>query len=232
VILAACGLKREARIATRAGMLAVAGGGDDARLEAELDALAGQAQMILSFGLCGALSPHLGVGDVVLGTELYTYTRHPGLDPGSTALRATPSPVAPWTLKYVQGEGSPEASMAVRGPVFASKTILATAAEKECVFRETGAIAVDMESYIAARVAARHALPFAILRVVSDRSDHALPPAALVGMSRDGGTNLGAVLGSLRQNPGQLPALIRTGLHAERAFSTLSRLASTAPLQV
>ena len=45
-----------------------------------------------------------------------------------------------------------------------------------------------------------------------------LPPAALVGMKPDGGMDLPAVLRSLLANPGQLPALIRTGLEAERGF--------------
>ena len=80
-----------------------------------------------------------------------------------------------------------------------------------------------MESHIAARVAARHNLPFAILRTISDSADHALPPAALVGMKPDGGVALGAILASLARNPAQLPALIRTGREAGAAFSALRR---------
>jgi adenosylhomocysteine nucleosidase len=48
-----------------------------------------------------------------------------------------------------------------------------------------------------------------------------LPPAVLVGMKSDGGMDLPAVLRSLLANPGQLPALIRTGLEAERGFRAL-----------
>ncbi len=52
-----------------------------------------------------------------------------------------------------------------------------------------------------------------------DRDD--LPPAALVGMRPDGGMALGAVLASLARDPRQLPALIRTGRQADRAFAGL-----------
>ncbi|MDB5714901.1 MAG: phosphorylase, partial [Sphingomonadales bacterium] len=85
------------------------------------------------------------------------------------------------------------------------------------------ALAVDTESHIAARVAARHGLPFAALRVISDAADEALPPAALVGMRADGSMALGPVLASLAKSPLQLPALIRTGISAGRAFRSLKR---------
>jgi hypothetical protein len=102
--------------------------------------------------------------------------------------------------------------------------MIATVTEKQALHTETGALAVDMESHIAARVAARHDLPFAIIRVISDSANEALPPAALVGMKPDGSMALGAVLASLARNPSQLPALIRTGLHAGRGFSELRRV--------
>ena len=40
---------------------------------------------------------------------------------------------------------------------------------KPTLHRTTGALAVDMESHVAARIAARHGLPFAAGRVISDR---------------------------------------------------------------
>jgi adenosylhomocysteine nucleosidase len=95
--------------------------------------------------------------------------------------------------------------------------------EKTALYAATGAIAVDMESHIAARVAARHDLPFAIVRTISDSADHALPPAALVGMKPDGGVALGAILASLARNPAQLSALLRTGRDAGAAFKALGR---------
>lgn len=200
-LLVACGLQREARIIARPGVMVVAGGGDAARLEAELEAAAPRAQAILSSGLAGALDPDLKAGDLVIAS----------LFPGEG--RAT-------ALIDLLREQLPGAHV---GTVVAGDAIIATAAEKRVLYAQTGAIAVDMESHIAARVAARHGLPFAILRTISDGADHALPPVALVGMKPDGTMALGAVLASLARNPTQLAALIRTGRDAEKAFQALRR---------
>ena len=102
--------------------------------------------------------------------------------------------------------------------------IAATVEDKRALLRRTGAIAVDMESHVAARVAARHQLPFAAIRIISDTAGEALPPAALVGMASDGGMALGAVLISLARRPAQLPALIRTGRNAGIALRELARV--------
>ena len=93
--------------------------------------------------------------------------------------------------------------------------------EKARLYRETGALAVDMESHVASRIAARRGLPFAALRIISDAADMTLPPAALVGMRPDGGVASGAILRSLARHPGQLPALIRLGRDAGTAFRVL-----------
>jgi hypothetical protein len=101
--------------------------------------------------------------------------------------------------------------------------MLADATAKRDAHAATGAIAVDMESHVAATVAARHGLPFAIARVVSDAADRSLPRAAQAGMAPDGGMDIGAVLRALVRDPRQLPALIRVGGEAETAFKALGR---------
>ena len=212
------------------GVVAVAGGGVAATLEHRLeDTIAECASKgwnftgLLSCGIAGALDPALRAGDVVIGDLFSGESRSPEapntatatLDPGlrrGTAL-------VEWLARHL-----PEAH---RGTVIGANTIIASTAEKTAFHATTGALAVDMESHIAARVAARHGLPFAILRTISDTADHALPPAALVGMKPDGGMALGAVLASLARDPAQLPALIRTGRDAGAAFARLGRALRT-----
>jgi adenosylhomocysteine nucleosidase len=101
--------------------------------------------------------------------------------------------------------------------------VAATAMQKDGLGRSSGALAVDMESHVVARVARRRGLPFVAARVISDAVDRTLPPAARVGMRADGGVDLPAVLRSLMAAPWQLPALVRTGLEAEKAFRALLR---------
>ncbi|MCR0984829.1 phosphorylase family protein [Roseomonas populi] len=193
-ILIATGLMREARILAGSGTRVVVGGGASGRLEADLDRLVPGMAGILSIGIAGALEPGLRPGDWVVDGEAAWSARLAATLPGAR-----------------------------RGGVLGQDHMVAEAADKAALHRETGALAVDMESHIAARVAYRHGLPFAAARVISDGADRSLPPAARVGMRPDGGMNLPAVLLSLARNPLQLPALIRTGWEAERAFRALLR---------
>ncbi len=94
---------------------------------------------------------------------------------------------------------------------FHADGLLADAPAKRALVRG-GAIAVDMESHIAARVAAAHGLPFAILRVVSDRVDDEMPPAVLVSMGPKGTTAYAAGRRQPRAPPGANP-----GVRAVRA---------------
>jgi hopanoid-associated phosphorylase len=199
-ILVATGLQREGRILRGAGLRVVLGGGDHARLAAELDQAAPAARGIISIGIAGALAPGLRPGDWVVADAV---------DGMATD--------AAWAARLADAIG------AARGAIAGSDTMLADAAGKAALHRATGALAVDMESHVAARAAVRHGLPFAAARVISDAAARSLPPAARVGMRPDGGMDLPAVLRSLLADPRQLPALIRTGLDAERAFRALLR---------
>jgi adenosylhomocysteine nucleosidase len=205
MILAATGLQRERRIVAGPDIEAIASGGDPVRLEAMLDRLAGTASGIISIGIAGALAPGLQVGQWVVADAVLVDDEPMPTD-------------AAWTSRLAAR--LPEAA---RGLLLGANAMVAEATQKASLHRTTGAVAVDMESHIVARVARRHRLPFAAARVISDAAHHDLPPAVLVGMKSDGGMDLPAVLRSLLANPGQLPALIRTGLEAERGFRALLR---------
>lgn len=215
------------------GRLIVAGGGDAARLEAALEARAAEARIILSCGIAGALDPGLKAGDVVIdlndkplpfrssgavpspGRDQGRQNRvGGGGDPASDAFGEG--------LRKALSDALPDARC---GAIIGQDHIAASPAEKAALYAQTGALAVDMETHIAARVAARHGLPFAAIRAISDTAHETLPPAALVGMNPDGSMALGKVLASLARRPGQLPALIRTGRNAEAAFRALRDVA-------
>jgi len=231
------------------GLLAVAGGGDGAQLERELRAAAGRgAAGVLSFGLAGALAPGLGVGDWVVGEGL-----HAGPDCDLPWVRALAAifPRSPILSGVGEGdrpdgggaaqgvEGGPGAksapvssSTALRAVppadrrlarIWADGSLAATAEAKRQLHARTGALATDMESHIAARVAADHGLPFAILRVISDSAADALPPAFAVAMQPGGGTDYAALIASLATRPGQLPAFVRAARHAMTALRALLR---------
>jgi len=205
-IIAVCGLTREAEIAGTDGVVAVAGGGDAVGLRKKLNALHGDISGVISIGVAGALSPLLKVGDVVIGERIIAEDGNYSCDNIWRVLLAA----------RLKG--------ATQGALYGSEMVLASAAAKAALFETSGgALAVDMESQVAARFAAERQLPLAALRVISDDASHALPPAALVAMTPDGGVSAGRVLWSLAKNPFQLGALLRTGRDSSKAFKKLLR---------
>jgi hopanoid-associated phosphorylase len=204
-ILAVTGLTREAEIAGTEDVVAVAGGGDAVGLARKLDALHGDISGVISIGLAGALSPLLKVGDVVIADQIYFGGEKWKCDNLWRVALAAKLPGAH------------------QGPLTGSDTILENAFTKAALYDATGALAVDMESQVAARFAAARGLKLAGLRIISDDASHVLPPAALVAMTPDGGIALGRVLWSVVKNPLQIPALIRTGRASSKAFAELLR---------
>lgn len=230
-VLIATGMKGEAKRLARDGVMVVVGGTDHARLEAELEAgVEAGATAILSMGLAGALAPVLKPGDWVVGTYAPTGMQRREWSVGAGASRPKGAPTL-HTSSSRWGEGTggwverigrliPGAMV---GRIHADGRIAATAAQKQELQATTRALAVDMETHVAAAVAARHGLPFAVARVVSDSAARTLPMATRVAMGPDGGVRLGAVLWEIVKRPWQLPALIGVAMDAGRAMRSLAR---------
>ncbi len=206
-VIAATGLLAETRIAARsAHVRTVAGGGCATRLAALIErAIAEGGRAIASFGIAGGLNDDLKPGACLIGTEVI----HSGM-----LYRAD----ADWTARLTR-----ELRPAVPYRIAGVDQALPTPAEKRALNAATGAVAVDMESHIAADVATRHGLPFAVIRVIADPATRTLPPAALAGMRSDGTTDIGACLRSLVHNPAQAPALVGVAIDAGRAMRQLLR---------
>jgi hopanoid-associated phosphorylase len=214
MILAAVGMRREAKLVERQGaglgVRAVAGGGREDLLEQRLMAALEGAEAILSIGLGGALDTALDVGDVVVASEV---------------LR----PRGRWETDKVWRDFMMARLPGARsGPVYGSPEMVLHALDKAKLRRQGGAVLVDMESHVAAKVASARGLPLGVVRVVSDKATASLPEAVRAGLKADGGMNLFGVLGALARDPRQLPALIRVGRDADLAFKALEAAAACA----
>jgi len=205
LVIAVTGLQREARIVGRDKVLALAGGGDSERLERMIMSAAAGAAGLISIGLAGGLDERLAPGDWVVGDVVVDGQARHAAD-------------AAWSRRLFAA--LPGARL---GAVAGSDAIVADARGKAGLRAATGALAVDMESHVVARAAARLGLPFAVARTISDGADRALPIAAQAGMRADGGMDVLAVIAALARRPGELPALIRTAIDAETAFAALLR---------
>jgi adenosylhomocysteine nucleosidase len=203
-LVAVVGMQREARL-LRGRCDVIVGGSDNSCLASKIEAAADRgASAILSFGICGALSPALAVGAVIVAAEVICESEH-------------------WRADEEWSNALARACDAASGVVAGSDAILLTEDAKAALHQQTGAIAADMESHIVARVASARGLPFAVLRGVSDDAHHALPPAAAFALNKEGRVDYSAVLLSLLDDPSQWRALIRTARDTNTAVKSLLR---------
>ena len=200
-VVAVTGLAFEARIA--GGVTVVS---DGVRTEATLRAAIERGSRgVISFGIAGGLAPHLLPGQWVVASAIVSdQGRHP-TDPdwSERLLRALPG--------------------ALHATIAGIDAPISHPTGKRALYRRTGALIVDMESHVAARIAANYGVPFTACRVVVDPAHRHLPPAALLSIRPDGTADVAAVLRSVRAQPGQLPHLMRLAVDAAIAHAALRR---------
>ena len=208
-LLVVTGLSREARAAEGLGIATVCSGGDSARLSDMLGDIDPRLHWgVVSFGIAGGLDPDLEPGHLVLGRGVVHEDEVYGVCADlSDTLRRT---LYSRDLRLVEG-----AVVGVNAAVM-------TPEGKAALRAVSGAVAVDMESHVAASWAARHDLPFGIVRVVSDPAHRALPALAADALNPDGGIAILRVLAGLAKAPGQIGALANAGLDARIAFAALT----------
>jgi len=200
-IIVVTGLAFEARIAGGATIV-----GNDLRYGTRLGAeLARGGRGVISFGIGGGLADDLAPGQWIVAASVVSNTERHRTDDGwsQSILRALP--------------GARHATVAgVDRPI-------ADPEGKRTLQQRTGAVIVDTESHVAARLAAAYHVPFVVCRAVVDPVDRELPPAALLDLLPGGTPDLSAILRSVAARPGQLPLLARLALDAAIARSALRR---------
>jgi adenosylhomocysteine nucleosidase len=105
-------------------------------------------RFLIAAGFAGALDPALRLGDIVLGENV-----------SDTRLLAQAGALGP----------------SVRGGLTSADHAVESVAAKAALARETGAIAVDMETAAIAAACAVACIPLLAVRVISDRADDPLP---------------------------------------------------------
>jgi hopanoid-associated phosphorylase len=182
-VLLGSGLNFEARIALKIKDARVCCGQGRGIKQALAKAIGANCLGILSFGIVGGLDPRLRAGTVIIATSVI----------GSNA-RFPTDPT--WSQSLSQLFPN-----AVRSPILSAQEAIVDPDAKRRLFRASGAAVVDMESDIAANLAAVNNLPFAALRVVADPAHRRIPPSALCGVRLDGRLDPLAVIRALIWRP-------------------------------
>ena len=203
-IIAVTCLSFEAQVAAGPGISVLCGMAQRYVDKLEAAVRAGGAG-IISIGIAGGLAPGLAPGDWVVASGVVA-------DGNRIPTNAS------WSNRLLKALPS-----AIHADISGVDAPVVAQADKRALHEAAGTVAVDMESHIAAKIAARHSVPFAACRVIIDPAERTLPPAALVGMRADGRADAFAVIRSLCQQPGQMFALLRVVADARAARSALFR---------
>ena len=203
-IIAVTCLSFEARVAAGPGISVLCGSAQRYIDKLESAVRAGGSG-IISIGIAGGLAPGLSPGDWVVASGVVT-----------DGIRIPTNNL--WSQRLLDALPS-----ATHADISGSDAPVVARADKRSLHEADGTVAVDMESHIAARIAARYGVPFAACRVIIDPAERNLPPAALVGMRDDGRPDVLAVIRSLCQQPRQVFALLRVIADARAARTALFR---------
>lgn len=144
-------------------------GGPRAQGLSGLAPLARTAALVVSAGTCGALAPHLDEGDLVVPEVV----------------------LGPSGRRYVVPE---RAGLEPMGTLLTVADVVETPAGKARLWRQTAALAVDMESAMIVEWAATLGVPAAVVRGVADTAASGVPAAFARVLDEHGRVRVGRAL--------------------------------------
>ncbi|MCL5953145.1 MAG: hypothetical protein M1509_01375 [Nitrospirae bacterium] len=173
----------------------------------------GRYARVLFAGLAGALAPDLFPGTIVVAEGVLSSS-------GENFLPFQdffPNFFRPMIEEWDKGS--------IRfGRILSAEALVGTPREKKRLARETGAIAVDMESAGWLDAASRAGIPATVVRVISDGADDSLPPELLSFVTPEGAVSFGGILRALLLRPALLYELLLLGSSIRQGRQALSRL--------
>ncbi|MEM7188626.1 MAG: hypothetical protein AAF439_03360 [Pseudomonadota bacterium] len=166
--------------------------------------VAGGANVLLSWGLCGGLSEELRSGDLVQPERLALP------EAGNTEYIDLDKLTLP---------------RARHGVLVGSDAVLAVPSQKAALAEQTGALAVDMESIPLALAGINAGLPVLVVRAVADIAELQLPDLAINALDDKGRIRPWHAVRALMADPTQIGAAIRAGRAARRGLRSLRSVA-------
>lgn len=184
----------EARIGSTPVAIAATGSGPkNAERESARLCRALHPAALLGAGVAAALSAELGIGDLLASRRVRDSSGDAAAPDELLLSRALAAGARAGTLVTVD-----------RPTITAKeKALLAALADSG------GPAAADMESSAWARAAAEAAIPYLVVRSISDRADEPLPDSIAASVGENGGIRRSYVAASALRRPRTIPALLR-----------------------
>jgi len=175
------------------------------------------ARALISWGMAGGLDPALAAGTLLLPREIAS---------PEGALFVT---AGDWRqhLRSVLAASHPVCC----GKLLTCHAALGSAADKAIAFRQTAAVAVDMESLAVAEVAATRRLPFLAVRAIVDTAADEVPQALVAAAATAANrVPLGRLIGALARTPEDILPVLRLARRFRAASRALAAAAASGAL--
>jgi len=173
------------------------------------------ATALVSWGLAGGLDPGLQAGAICL--------------PSMVVSRDGATFVTDLHWREILTAAISQRLIVVSGRLLTSAVAIEDAAAKAAAFRETGAVAVDMESAGVAQIAALNKLPFVAVRAIVDTAGDTLPPA-VIAAGTEGRVRLARLILGIVRSPREIAAVLRLAKRYRAAIHALGAVARTGAL--
>ncbi len=164
--------------------------------------------LLLSAGFCGGVGPEVGLGEIVIGSQVVRNSESFPADPLLLEVTTT-------TLKRI------DLPFHV-GPILTVDEIV-TLSEGRERREDLQVLAVDMESAYLAEAARRQGVPFLGIRVVSDTTAEPWAAEAKSFLDTDGRLKPGSVALSFIRHPTLIPRMLYLGLTLRRGTHRLAQ---------
>lgn len=159
---------------------------------------------IISFGLCGGLSPGAQIGQIFIADTVITPTQTYQAD-------------IAWRKRLFAKTKAYERHWYSSG-IFNTAD---TPEQRAALFKLTGCWVIDDETAFVAQFAANRNISFQVIRAVSDSATDTVPPAARNALNSNGSSNIEEVLASVIGDPSQIGDLMRIGQEYYKSLAEL-----------
>ena len=165
-------------------------------------------------GVSGGLDPSLKTGDLVVGQTVLEESGK-----GTRCVWKSNSGLIESAYKALKAKEM----TAHMGAVITAEGAVLSAERKQSIYRETHAMAVDMESSAVGQTATGAGLAFFLLRAICDTSDQNIPEELFLCLDPSGKTCFSPLINSLLRRPSLMAELLRTRSRFVTALKSLRR---------